>query len=164
MKFKYSVEAAETIAKELLNTIPSMSPDVVIINVPSATSHTRQRGFDHARVIAKNLAILTKLQFSPSLARLGQARQVGSTRSQRQSQMEGVFNVINPGSVNQKHVLLVDDVITTGATIESAAKALKQAGAKSVDAVIFAQAPYSVSGKGISSDNMRSSRSNASAA
>lgn len=140
MKFQYSSEAAEAIAAELVNTIPALPPNTLIINVPAATSHVRQRGFDHARTIAVELSRLTGYGFIPALTRSGQQRQVGSGRQTRLAQMKGVFRVRRPLLIKDASVLLVDDVLTTGATIESAALTLKAAGAKSVDAVIFASA------------------------
>lgn len=138
MKFKYSAEAAETIAQELMSTLPALPPETVVTYIPAATNHVRQRGFDHARAIAREVARLSGRRFLPTLARHGQARQVGATRRQRFAQMEGVFRPKSPLFIKDAHLLLIDDVLTTGATIESAARTLKAAGAKSVDAAVFA--------------------------
>ncbi|MFZ1324078.1 MAG: phosphoribosyltransferase family protein [Candidatus Saccharimonadales bacterium] len=140
MKFKYSSEAAQLIARELAGIIPALPPETIITYVPAATSHARQRGFDHARAIARELSRQTGLPFLPTLARHGQDRQVGAGRERRLSQMAGVFRPRMRASIPGSTILLVDDVVTTGATIESAAKVLKAAGAKQVDAAIFAQA------------------------
>lgn len=140
MKFKYSGEAADVIAAELMNTLPALPPRTVIVHVPTASRHMRERGFDHALRIARGLSKESNQQFIPALARLGQARQVGSSRMTRIKQMQDVFRVRPFHDMNGARILLVDDVLTTGATIEAAARALKAAGAKSVDAVIFAKA------------------------
>lgn len=140
MKFKYSVEAAEIIARELAHTLPSLPPDTLVVHVPAATSHVRERGFDHAALIAKQVARQAGLRFVPALARSGQVRQVGATRRQRLAQMEGVFRVRNMQELQGARILLIDDVVTTGATVESAAKTLKTAGAKRVDVAVFAAA------------------------
>ena len=78
------------------------------------------------------------LQVSPVI-RVGQTHQFGATRHQRLEQLERAFLVTNPTDVKNKHILLVDDVLTTGATLETLARVLKSAGAKQVDAVVFAQ-------------------------
>lgn len=140
MKFSYSVEAADLIAAELANTIPALHPDTLIIHVPTITNHVRTRGFDHALRIAKGLSRSSGLRQAPALARLGQHRQVGSRRQDRITKLEGAFRTKNGYFVKNERILLVDDVLTTGATIEAAAKTLKAAGAKTIDAVIFAQA------------------------
>ncbi len=140
MKFKYSIEAAELVAAELMHTIPALPPETIVTYVPTATSHARQRGFDHAQVIVRELARRSGYKYLPILHRTGQQRQVGSSRQRRLQQMEKVFRPRQAALIRGAKVLLVDDVLTTGATIEAAAKVLKAAGAKSVDVAIFAQA------------------------
>lgn len=140
MKFKYSGEAADMIAAEMLNTLPALGPDVLIINVPSISRHIRQRGFDHTLRISRLLSQKTGWLRLPALVRHGHSTQVGASRKQRLTQTSGVFSVRIPGTIKGANILLVDDVLTTGATMEAAAKALKQAGAKTVDAVVFARA------------------------
>lgn len=139
MKFSYSGEAADLIAEEMMNTLPSLPADTLVVHIPTITSHVRSRGFDHARRIAKALASGAGLEHATALARLGQHRQVGSDRSTRLMGVADSFRV-NERLLEGCPVLLVDDVLTTGATIEAAARMLKQAGAKSVNAVIFARA------------------------
>lgn len=140
MKFKYSGEAADLIAQELAGTIPALPPETVIVHVPTITSHVRERGFDHARRIAAGLAKRSELRLVPAMGRTGQLRQVGSSRQVRLKQQIESFRLRAPFLVSGCSVLLVDDVLTTGATIEAAALALRSAGAKSVDAVVFARA------------------------
>lgn len=140
MKFSYSGEAADIIARELLNTIPSLPEDTLIVPVPTITSHVRQRGLDHTKRIARELSSLSSLRFYPALLRLGQHRQVGSKRSERISKVAGSFRHINTLPVADRPILLVDDVLTTGSTLNEAAETLKLAGAKHISAVVFARA------------------------
>jgi predicted amidophosphoribosyltransferase len=53
--------------------------------------------------------------------------------------MKSAFRVVRSDVIQGQHIVLVDDVLTTGATLESAAATLKHAGAKRVDALVFAQ-------------------------
>ncbi len=108
--------------------------------VPAVTNHVRQRGYDQAKLIAQAYARHAGSAASPLLLRFGQKQQRGQSRAGRLKQLEGAFHVRRPEYVRGKHILLVDDVITTGATLEAAASALKAAGAKRVSAVVFAQA------------------------
>lgn len=140
MKFSYSGEAADIIASELLNTLPSLPADTIIVHVPTITNHIRSRGFDHAKRIASGLSRETGLVHVPALARLGQHRQVGSKRRERLANIKDVFRPQHHYLIKNAKILLVDDVLTTGATLEAAANALKKAGAKTIDAVIFARA------------------------
>ncbi len=148
--FKFNVrrQTAIPMAKMLYDVIPSDLPDGIIVSpLPTAPSRIRQRGFDHATLLAKKLvANLSNSKEAPwngcfraLLGRKTNIRQLGSSRSQRIEQMKNEFFVPNPQQVAGKQILLVDDVMTTGASISAAAKVLKEAGAKRIYATIFAQ-------------------------
>jgi competence protein ComFC len=111
----------------------------LVIPVPTATSRVRQRGFDHADLLARMLANKLKLQKGKPLIRFGQTRQVGVSRLSRLRQLEGSYFVRKPELVAGKNILLVDDVVTTGATLRAATKELKKAGARRVDSLVFAK-------------------------
>lgn len=113
---------------------------VVLVHIPTATSRVRQRGHDQAEVLARLLAAQVRMSRVCALARLGQAHQVGSTRAERMAHLHGALRIKDSRGLRGAHVVLVDDVVTTGATLETAARALKRAGVKRVDALVFAQA------------------------
>jgi predicted amidophosphoribosyltransferase len=113
---------------------------VLIAYVPTAPQRVRERGYDQAALIAKELAIRSKLPYHTLLARTGTQRQLGQQRAVRKEQMTGAFRSLDKIDLQDKHVLLIDDVLTTGATCEAAARALRQAGAKRVSAAVFAVA------------------------
>jgi ComF family protein len=138
-KFHYAQGAAQPIARLMADTLPFFTRNTVIVHVPTATVRRRQRGFDHAELLAHQLARSLYLPRVTLLARLGQSRQVGAKRQQRQQQLSESFYPQKPYLIKGAHILLVDDITTTGATLEAAAKVLKQAGAKRIDAVVFAQ-------------------------
>lgn len=140
LKFNRARNAANTIA-DLLQRIQITVPnDVFIVPIPTASNRRRQRGYDQAELIAKKFAKAQKCRINNTLLRIGQTRQVGSKRRVRLRQIQNSFIIKQPSLISGKHIILIDDVITTGATIESAAKALRKAGAKRVDALIFARA------------------------
>lgn len=114
--------------------------EAVLVPVPTATSRVRQRGYDQAGLLSQELSRRTGLPSLPLLARCGQDRQVGSGRTERVRHLTGAFRVPAGKDVRGKHVILVDDVLTTGATLEAAAATLHKAGAARVDALVFAQA------------------------
>lgn len=106
--------------------------------VPTNSRHVRQRGFDHAKELAAQLALELELPLLSTLTRTGYAKQVGSSRKIRLTQLKGAFSIRPRVDVAGKEVLLVDDVVSTGASIEEATRALKAAGAKRIYASVVA--------------------------
>lgn len=139
LKFQGARQAAMVAARELVPHLPDVA-GLWLVPVPTASGRIRERGYDQAALIAKALAQLTGNLAVPCLARHGQHRQVGASRQQRLSQLSGDFVVRYPQALAGADIVLIDDVLTTGASIEAAAAALKAAGARQVEALIFARA------------------------
>ena len=114
----------------------------IIIPVPLHPVKKRIRGFNQSETISMGIADTTHLPVDlKSLARvLVSATQTKRSRYERWTNVEGIFRVIDSKSIMGKHILLVDDVITTGSTIESCTnELLKIEGVKvSVVALAFA--------------------------
>jgi competence protein ComFC len=89
--------------------------------------------------MASHLSNDLNIQNASYLGRKTNNRQFGATRVNRLKQMEDEFFIKSNREVLGKNIVLVDDVVTTGATLSSCAKILKKAGAKSVSAIVFAQ-------------------------
>lgn len=140
LKYDHFRDAASTIATCMDNILPALPRDVIVVPVPAVNNHIRVRSFDQSRLIAKELSKKRKLLYLDVLARHGKVQQVGSKYNQRHSQLEDAIRVKNYKTIKGAKILLVDDVITTGSTLEVCAKHLKEAGALSVSAVCFAQA------------------------
>lgn len=140
LKFSFTQSAAKTIAREISKSLPDLNPNTIIVHVPAATSHVRQRGFDQAALIARELSNITGLRHISALARLGQQRQVGANSELRQKQMKNAYRPLSVPTIKGMDILLVDDVLTTGSTLESAGLTLRIAGAATVSAAVFAQA------------------------
>ncbi len=70
------------------------------------------------------------MPYRPLLARSGHQEQIGASKAQRSAQLAGVFRAIRPTDIRAAHIILVDDIITTGSTLESAARVLVDAGAR----------------------------------
>lgn len=138
-KFKRARVAAQLIAQHLDVRIPFLDEHTTVVHIPTATRRRRQRGYDQSELIAKEFAKLRGLNHVGLLARTGQSRQVGMNRKQRISQMQFAFRTTHRAFDTKHPILLVDDLITTGASIESATKTLKDAGCKRVYAAAFAQ-------------------------
>jgi ComF family protein len=114
----------------------------LIIPVPLHPSKKRNRGFNQSELISTGIADATGLPVNiNSLARSKvSATQTRRSRFERWTNVEGIFRVTDPDILKDRHILLVDDVITTGSTIESCAnELLKVEGVKvSVVALAFA--------------------------
>lgn len=137
LKFENQRAAAQPMADMMSACMPFQAKGTIVTHVPTATNRIRKRGYDQAQLLAKAVARELDLPYRPVLHRVTYARQVGASRTQRFKQMEGAFRAQKVPSGAK--VLLVDDLTTTGATLESAARCLRAAGVKTVDAVVFAQ-------------------------
>ena len=145
-KFGHLRAASATLAKIMVSSLNRYLPGealksagYIVVPVPTATRRRRGRGFGHSELLARKIAGRLGLQYLPALGRLGQSRQVGAKRDVRQKQADGVYYVRLPQLVKGQKLLLVDDVVTTGATMRAATKALRAAGASRVDALVFAK-------------------------
>jgi predicted amidophosphoribosyltransferase len=109
--------------------------------VPTVPSHIRERGFDHAALLTKELAKLRGWHYEPLLVRQNNGQQHGATKITRQVQIKDALRSVAVNSTKDQHVLLVDDVATTGATLSECTKALRKAGVTRIDAIVFARTP-----------------------
>ena len=113
-----------------------------VVAVPLARRRRLARGYDQAALLARSLASAAgaDLELLPgALVRVREtAPQVGRTREQRLRGVSGAFHA--RASVRGRRVVLVDDVVTTGATAQACATALLQAGARAVQVVALARA------------------------
>lgn len=141
--FKYEDKRGASIALAGLidDTLPYFSESPLVTFVPSTSSRRRQRGFEHTELMAKELARTHCWNYARVLHRTGQARQVGANRALRKVQLKDAFVVTKKELVWGRSILLIDDVVTTGATIEACTRLLKKAGAMEVNVAVFARTP-----------------------
>jgi predicted amidophosphoribosyltransferase len=137
LKYRRLLPVAELIADRIHWLVPSGLLSGALVPVPTARLRVLQRGFDPAAEIAAALAERAGVPLRPCLARSGGGRQVGRRRAQR----IGHPPRVNPRGEVPRSVLLVDDVLTTGATLSACARALRSAGAIRVCAVTFTRRP-----------------------
>ena len=115
----------------------------VIVPVPLHESRERERGFNQAGVVARELARVTKLPFDAQsfVRRVHTERhRAGMDAKTRRQSVEDAFVVRHDDLIVGKRVLLVDDVFTTGATVSACAEVLKTAGAEEVFVLTVARA------------------------
>lgn len=111
-----------------------------IIPIPSLKSKWRERGFNPAIELSFGLAKKYRLPvLSTAVSCLpGKVSQAGLSRSARLVQGESMFQVVKP--IPYRHVLIVDDVMTTGSTLRALALALARHGVRSINACVVARA------------------------
>ena len=143
-KLKYA--SASELARPFANLLAKLSlglssPDAVI-PVPLHTKRLVKRGFNQSALLGRPVARIQGARFSPGLVRriLDTAPQASCTRKARFENIKGAFAVTNPEKVRGKRILIVDDVITTGATIREVSKVLMRSKAKSVEVIAVARA------------------------
>lgn len=125
LKFERGKSVAPVIADIMHQVLPSYGHQTVVSCVPTASSRVRMRGYDQAELIARAFAKKRNLPYRRTLTRLSKTRQVGAGRAQRQKQMESALCPYRPRKLSGKHIILIDDVMTTGATLTTAAKLLE---------------------------------------
>lgn len=120
---------------------PELAEAEVVMPVPLFPKRNRTRGYNQSELLAENFAPLVGLPLdSKSLVRIKNTiSQTTLGRVGRLANMKGAFAYQNQEPIKGKTVLLIDDVATTGATLEGCAEALKAAGAKKVMAYTFAR-------------------------
>ena len=142
LKFRAALPVAGLMAAHIAANLPpdlraGAAAPVAVVPVPAHRGRRRRRGFDPAARLAAALAGRTGLPLTPCLRRVDRGRrQVGAGRALRRSagRFEAALVATAP-----RAALLVDDVHTTGATLDACARALKTGGAEAVAAVTYAR-------------------------
>ena len=136
-----SIRAMSKILAEFVDaSLPEFAnaEQVVVVPLPTISRHIRERGFDHTYLLAKNLAKYRKWKVIPLLARKNNTVQVGTNRETRIAQASRAYTINHkkkPNSLissSDTTYILVDDIWTTGASMEAAIKVLQEAGAQKI--------------------------------
>lgn len=139
-KFYRAQAAYKPLGALLHETLPDLPSSTIVVPVPTIPSHIRQRGYDHTLLVARSVAKQRNLLVSPALQRRTFTKQVGADRALRIRQAQKAFRCTRRLQEGVPY-LLIDDVVTTGATLEYAARTLKKAGATVVWAAALARQP-----------------------
>ncbi len=138
-KFADQTHLARPLARLLLPTLKRFPEEAILVPVPMHVARLRRRRFNQAGLLAKALAKESGRVWLPAaLARHKKTPpQVGRSAAQRRKALQGAFQA-DAAQVKGKELILVDDVFTTGSTAAACAKALKKAGAASVQVLTIA--------------------------
>lgn len=132
---------ASLLANAVRNAAPVPSRNTIVVPVPASCAGIVHRGFNPAAEIARYLARQLGMRYRPGLLRRVREapRQASLPRAERMRSVLSLYDC--PQRVDGLDIAVVDDVITTGSTLNSIARVLKDAGAASVCAVVLARTP-----------------------
>lgn len=137
LKFRRLLSVADLMADRIAWLVPRDLLGGSIVPVPTAPFRVARRGFDPAGELAGALAERLGASLCPCLERTGGGRQLGRGRVERLSRPPS----IRARAEAPRSALLVDDVLTTGATLSACSRALREAGAVRVVGITFARRP-----------------------
>jgi ComF family protein len=146
LKFGHRLEVAHTLGLLLGRLIDRSAPaDAVLAVVPLAFERQRERGFNQALEVARVAAAACARPLLPHalLRTRHRPAQEGLTRDARRRNVRGAFNVAREAEpqVAQRCVVVIDDVMTSGSTLDEVARVLKRAGAARIVNAVAARTP-----------------------
>jgi ComF family protein len=137
MRLKYGrkIALARTMAAQMKRPLADLSPEATLVPVPLHRWRLWRRGFNQSLLIARALG----REVDPDLIRRTRAtpRLKGLNPAERRATVRGVFALRDGAKVKNRDFILVDDVITTGATAQACARVLRKAGAAKVELLAF---------------------------
>lgn len=141
-KFHHDLAAGRLLAQLMTERCTALARPAALVPVPLHRARLRQRGYDQALELARPLARALGVPLRPGLLRRirATAPQSELDAAARGRNLRRAFAAVMPEGPPE-HVVLVDDVMTTGATLHAAARALQRAGVRRVDAWVCARAP-----------------------
>jgi ComF family protein len=144
LQFKHAdrLDLAPLFCSWLRRAAPELLAEAdAIVPVPLHRGRILRRRYNQAAELARPLARSSGATYLPDVLRRSRdtGSQAGKTGSGRRRNVQGAFKVADPRRIAGKRVLIVDDVMTTGATVEACARTLKRAGAAGVDVAVLAR-------------------------
>ena len=141
LAFKHGgrVSYARFMSRAMIWALRDIDVDVdIVMPVPLANRRLFKRGYNQATLLARPIANVLKVDMDlDSVRRIYRPDMGHKNARQRMENIHGVFNVVKPDAIRGKRILLVDDVMTTGATFSELRRVLMRAGASAVHGVTF---------------------------
>lgn len=126
------------IAEMIDGVLPCLPESTIVVPVPTIARHARERGLDHTLLIAKELARMRGWKCVRLVRRVTDTIQVGASAERRRKQAKKAYELA--GEINaRRNYLVVDDVCTTGASLEAVCETLRKGGAKNVSVAVLAK-------------------------
>ena len=134
LKYKSRADVLDIITDDMVRSIraslPPLPADTIITNVPNRKSAIRRRGFDHSEVLAKYIASKLSLEYTPLLKSLSKKSQKRLNSAERK--LNAKFEPLHECDLRGKFIIIVDDVVTSGASMGNAAFVIRSLGAKDI--------------------------------
>lgn len=141
LKFGKNILMSKLFAELMQSQLDKIGTEYCLMPVPLHVSRLRSRGYNQAFEIAKELVKMTNRTMDTSLKRkINTQMQAQLKLNQRAKNVSQAFSV--KGELIHKHIVLIDDVMTSGNTLKECAKTLKRAGALDVKVLIFARKSF----------------------
>jgi competence protein ComFC len=144
LKYHRDVAMGEILSRPLVTFIVNMKwPIDLVVPVPASLARMRERGYNQVSLLVRPIGLGLNIPYrSQALSKVRETRsQVGLTAEERHQNVKDVFQA-EPKFVSGRTVLIVDDILTTGSTIEECSKALCRAGARQVYGLTLARSTY----------------------
>ncbi len=141
LKFKYLRSASLPLGRLVVNYLKNLGiplDNFSVLPIPLSKNRSKERGFNQSELIAKYVAAELKLELvEDGLLRTKKSKPQSETKNvaERKENVRGAFSVKNQQAISGKNLFLLDDVITSGSTMEEAARVLKSAGARKIIAI-----------------------------
>jgi ComF family protein len=140
-KYRGKVSLAKPLGRLMLDMLPAALDADLVIPVPLHPTRLREREFNQSLLLADQVAKHVNIPLSfTNLVRTTQSEpQSTLSRKERMKNLRRAFAVRHPQSIAQKRILLIDDVFTTGTTVNECAKVLRKAGAEEIFVLTLAR-------------------------
>lgn len=135
----YKFRSSKEVARHIVDLLDSCAPyytETTVTQAPTAPQHQRVRGFDHVNLFARDFAARRSLPYQQLLQQTSRDTQHFKTKKER---LKAAGASIASRKKAPECVVLVDDIMTTGATVKACAQRLREAGARRIDLVIVAR-------------------------
>ena len=143
LKYRYDRSLAKPLALRTLTALHGgrVPPNPLFVPVPLHANRKRWRGFNQAALLAQSASDAGLFAYAEALRRTRNTAPQTKTleRAERLDAMSGAFAVVDTNVIRDRHIVLVDDVCTTGATLNACALTLLAGGARSVTGLVIAR-------------------------